>query len=194
MTERELIDGVKQGDKQAIRTMVEGYHKQIIKTSCHLLQNMDDAEDIAQDVFVEILESVAQFRGNSSLSTWVYRLTVNKSLNLIRKNKRKQVFRHVMSFFQHKDGGDKALVAEPTVESNPYDDGERRKLLNNAVDSLPKNQKTAFVLSKYEELPYKAISEIMGLSLPSVESLLQRAKHNLQKKLIVQFPEYSNKK
>jgi len=194
MTDQELITGILNRDKQVIQFLVSKYHKQVIKTAFHLLQNMNDAEDLAQDVCIEILESAQSFKGNSSLSTWIYRLTVNKSLNFIRKNKRKQLVKQFESFFRRGDDKAEPAILEPSAHDHTYENNERRQILEKAINSLPENQKTAFILSKYEELSYKEITEIMNLSLASVESLLQRAKQNLQKKLIVQFSEYSNKK
>jgi RNA polymerase sigma-70 factor (ECF subfamily) len=79
---------------------------------------------------------------------------------------------------------------EPTTMDTRNDDKEKRKILDTAVNSLPENQKIAFILNKYEELAYKEIAEIMNLSLSSVESLIHRAKMNLQKKLVNHFSEY----
>jgi RNA polymerase sigma-70 factor (ECF subfamily) len=194
MTDQELITGILNRDKQVIQFLVGKYHKQVIKTAFHLLQNMDDAEDLAQDVCIEIIESARSFKGNSSLSTWIYRLTVNKSLNFIRKNKRKQLVKQFESFFSKGDDDVSSRVAEPSEHDKTFENNERKQILEKAINSLPENQKTAFILSKYEELSYKEITEIMNISLASVESLLQRAKQNLQKKLIVHFSEYSNNK
>jgi RNA polymerase sigma-70 factor (ECF subfamily) len=194
MTDKELITGLLNNDKPAIQFLVSKYHKQVIKTAYHFVHDMDDAEDLAQDVCLEILESISQFKGTSSLSTWIYRVTVNKSLNFVRKNKRRQLVKQFETFFQKKDGNAGTLISEPSSNDNSYDNIERKQILDNAINSLPENQKTAFILSKYEELSYKEITEIMNLSLASIESLLQRAKQNLQKKLIVEFSEYSNKK
>ena len=194
MTDQELITGILNNDKPVIQFLVSKYHKQVITTAFHFVHNMDDAEDLAQDVCIEILESIGQFKRTSSLSTWIYRITVNKSLNFVRKNKRKQLVKQFESFFRKTDGNSSTMISEPSVIENPYDNTERKQMLDKAINSLPENQKTAFILSKYEELSYKEITEIMNLSLASVESLLQRAKQNLQKKLIVQFSEYSNKR
>jgi RNA polymerase sigma-70 factor (ECF subfamily) len=194
MTDKELITGILNHDKPAIQYLVNKYHKQVIKTAFHFVQNMDDAEDLAQDVCIEILESAGAFKGASSLSTWIYRVTVNKSLNFVRKHKRKQLVKQFETFFRKENGRESATLEEPAVHENSIDETERRQILENAINSLPENQKTAFILNKYDELSYKEITEIMNLSLASIESLLQRAKQNLQKKLIVQFSEYSNKK
>ena len=194
MTDQELITGILNNDKPVIQFLVNKYHKQVITTAYHFVHDMDDAEDLAQDVCIEILESIGQFKRTASLSTWIYRITVNKSLNFVRKNKRKQLVKQFETFFHRSDGNAGAMISEPSANDNTYDNNERKQILDNAINSLPENQKTAFILSKYEELSYKEITEIMNLSLASVESLLQRAKQNLQKKLIVQFSEYSNKR
>ena len=193
MTDQELITGIINNDKPVVQFLVNKYHKQVITTAFHFVHDMDDAEDLAQDVCIEILESIGQFKKSSSLSTWIYRITVNKSLNFVRKNKRKQLVKQFETFFHKADNNAGAIISEPSANDNSYDNKERKQILDNAINSLPENQKTAFILSKYEELSYKEITEIMNLSLASVESLLQRAKQNLQKKLIVQFSEYSNK-
>jgi len=191
MTDQELITGIRNRDRQVIRHLVGTYHKQVIKTAYNFTDNMDDAEDIAQDVCIEILESVKHFRGDSSLSTWIYRLTVNKSLNFIRKNKRKQLVRQFETFFRIAANGAWNGIPEPYSTEDPVQKNESRILLDDAVSRLPENQKTAFILNKYEEMSYKQVAEVMNLSLSSVESLLQRAKQNLQKSLIAQFSEYS---
>lgn len=194
MTDQELITGILNHDKKVIQYLVNTYHKQVIRTAYHFIQNMDDAEDLAQDVCLEILESTKYFRGTSSLSTWIYRLTINKSLNFIRKNKRKQLVRQFETFFKAGNHNSQSASREPRTEENPLHDEESRMLLESAIDSLPENQRTAFILNKYDELSYKQVADIMNVSLASVESLLQRARQNLQKKLIAQFSEYSNKK
>jgi len=194
MTDQELITGILNNDKPVIQFLVNKYHKQVITTAFHFVHDMDDAEDLAQDVCIEILGSIGQFKRSSSLSTWIYRVTVNKSLNFVRKNRRKQLVKQFETFFHKTNGNAGTLISEPFTNESSYDNTERKKILDNAINSLPENQKTAFILSKYEELSYKEITEIMNLSLASVESLLQRAKQNLQKKLIVQFSEYSNEK
>ncbi|MFZ4547846.1 MAG: RNA polymerase sigma factor [Bacteroidales bacterium] len=194
MTDQELITGILNHDKSVIQFLVNKYHKQVIKTAFHFVHDMDDAEDIAQDVCVEILESLSQFKKTSSLSTWIYKVTVNKSLNFIRKNKRKQLVGQFESFFFKRENNGGNTISEPSSVDNPYENTEKKQILDKAINSLPENQKTAFILSKYEELSYKEITEIMSLSLPSVESLLQRAKQNLQKKLFNHFSEYSNRR
>jgi RNA polymerase sigma-70 factor, ECF subfamily len=194
MSDQELLAGILNRNNPAIQQLVSKYHKQVIKTAFYFLKNMDDAEDIAQDVCVEILESAGKFKGDSTLSTWIYRITVNKSLNFIRKRKRSQFIENIESLFGKTTYGNHLGIAEPFENESGLEGKERKALLDKAINHLPENQKIAFTLSKYNELSYMQIAEVMNVSIASVESLLQRAKQNLQKCLVPHFAEYSNKK
>jgi len=192
MTEKELIRGVIAKDREAVTCLVERYQKKIIKTAYYFLGNMEDAEDLAQDIFLEIVNSMGKFRQSSALSTWIYRITVNRSLNALKRNKRRQIFLRIESAFGIMDK-DQNSMEGIVAEDQALAEEEKRKLVKIAVDSLPSGQRTAFILHKYEELPYKEIAEVMGTSLSSVESLMHRAKMNLQKSLVRHFKEYSKK-
>jgi RNA polymerase sigma-70 factor (ECF subfamily) len=193
MTDQELIEGLLTHDRTAIHTLVDKYQKKVIKTAYYFLQNMEDAEDLSQDIFIDILDSSQRFRKASTLSTWIYRITVNKSLNLVKKNRRKKIFHSLQDYFDKKPNDSRPIHNEPVITTSPLEENERREILNNAIQSLPENQKIAFILCKYEELSYKEIAEIMNMSLSSVESLIHRAKLNLQKRLATHFSEYIKK-
>ena len=87
MTEKELTDGLLIQRKEAIQYLVDKYQKNVIKTAFYFVANMEDAEDLSQEVFLEILKSIGRNKGNSSLYTWIYRITVNKSLDHLRRQK-----------------------------------------------------------------------------------------------------------
>ncbi|HEY5393204.1 MAG TPA: RNA polymerase sigma factor, partial [Hanamia sp.] len=147
-----------------------------------LLQNAEDAEDIAQEVFMQVFESISSFKGESKLSTWIYRITVSKCLDHIRKKKRKKRFAFVQSLYGKNDG----MMIEPPDFFHPgikAENKENAAILFHAVEQLPENQKTAFILSKMENLSYREISDIMKLTEAAVDALLQRAKNNLKKTL-----------
>jgi RNA polymerase sigma-70 factor, ECF subfamily len=194
MTEQELTDGLISKRKEAIQYLVDKYQKNVIKTAFYFVSNMEDAEDLSQEVFLEILKSIGRFKNNSALSTWIYRITVNKSLDHIRKQKRRDLFQHIGLFLQTSDKGGNWSGYEPAATDTRNEDKERRKILDDAVGSLSENQRIAFILNKYEELAYKEIAEIMNISLSSVESLIHRAKMNLQNKLVNHFSEYEKNK
>ena len=179
-----LIKRIKSGDHLAFEEIVDQYKQMVINTCIGLLHHNEDAEDVAQEVFIEIYQSIHQFREASKLSTWIYRIAINKSLNFIRKKKGSRWIRSIESFFT----GEKKQVLEiPDKQSDQPEEllekKERADKLYHAIDSLSENQRIAFTLHKYDDLPYKEIAEVMNLSLSAVESLIHRAKKNLQKKL-----------
>jgi len=184
MKETEILNGLQQGNEQAFKKLVDNYQKMVVNTCMGLVHNLADAEDIAQDVFIEVFRSIDNFRADSKVSTWLYRIAVNRSLNFIRDNKRRKWFWPL----DYEDGNNTASAEKITHQAtdNPGADIEsdqRAQILHQAIDSLPKKQRVAFTLNKYEDLSYKEISEVMKLSKSSVESLIHRAKINLQKKL-----------
>jgi RNA polymerase sigma-70 factor, ECF subfamily len=185
MTDAELIQRLKDQDNTAFRQLVEKYQTLVFNTCYNLLRHAEDAEDITQEVFIEVFESIHQFRNESKLSTWLYRVAINKSFNLIRKNKRRSLVSSIENFFTGEKKS-KLEVEDTSANDSPETIGyrERSGILQSAIDSLPENQRIAFSLNKYDELSYQQITEIMNLSLSSVESLIHRAKLNLQKKLV----------
>lgn len=193
MTDQELIAGIINRNHDAIGYLVEKYHRQVIKTAFYFVQDMDDAEDIAQDVCLDVLESANNFRGNAAFTTWIYRITVNKSLNHIKKNKRKALISRFEDAFTFRPANEAGRPTEPAHRDDPLLDDENRQILRKALNRLPESQRTAITLSLYEELPHKQIAEIMKISLASAESLLQRARQNLQRTLLTHFEEYSKK-
>ena len=155
----------------------------MFNTAIGLVQDHGVAEDIAQEVFVTVFKSILSFNERSSMSTWIYRITVNKCLDHLRaRNRQKRNGLSGMLF--HTESGD-PLHDKPTFDHPGIllEKKEKARYLFEAIESLPENKKAVFVLSQVEELPQKDIAEIMNLSIKAVESLLQRAKANLRKKL-----------
>jgi len=178
-----LIGKILGGDLQSFREITDRYHKMVINTCIGFLHSRQDAEDIAQEVFIEVFSSLKHFRKESKLSTWLYRIAINKSLNQVRKNKRWRWIQSIEDVFtqgiHYTAVGADGHSADADIENR-----QQRGILFNALNSLPENQRIAFTLNKYDELSYKEIAGIMNVSLSSVESLIHRAKKNLQKKLI----------
>ena len=182
MNERELITLLKKKDREAFKTIVETWQGMVYNTALGLLQNAEDAEDAAQDVFTQVYESISSFKEESKFSTWLYRITVSKSLDHIRKKKRKKRFAFIKSLYGKNDG----LMIEPPDFLHPgvvLENKENAAVLFEAIEKLSPNQKTAFILNKLESLSYLEIGEIMKLSDSAVDALLQRAKKSLQKYL-----------
>jgi RNA polymerase sigma-70 factor (ECF subfamily) len=185
MDEKELIQKIATKDHGAFKALVDRYQALVINTCYNLLGNRQDAEDVAQEVFFQVYKSAKRFRQEAKLSTWLYRIAVNRSLNFIRDKKRSGWLRSLSSLLED----ERQRVAEvPTSNSDRPDitliKKERNAILQKAIDSLPEKQRAAFVLHKYEGLSYQEIAEILQHSLSSVESFIHRAKLNLQKKLV----------
>jgi RNA polymerase sigma-70 factor (ECF subfamily) len=182
LTDQELIYGLRNGEELAFKELVSQFQDRVFNTSLGLLQHTNDAEDIAQEVFIQVYRSVNDFKAEAKLSTWIYRITVTKCLDHLRSKKRKKRFGFVSSLF----GADNKPVYEPEEFNHPgvqLDRKEDAALLFKLVEQLPENQRTAFILNKVEELSYREIAGILNTSEPAVDSLLQRAKQNLRKKI-----------
>ncbi len=184
MQDKELILKIKEGDRDAFRYLVEKYQVLIYNTCLGFVGNSQSAEDLSQDVFIEVYRSVHRFRGDARLSTWLYRIAVNKSLNHIRDNKKHNIVRSLERFFFGEK--EENLEVEDYIygtADSPMTSREHARQLYSAIEKLPDNQRIAFTLHKFDDLSYKEIAEIMDTSLSSVESLIHRAKKNLQKSL-----------
>ncbi|HNY01641.1 MAG TPA: sigma-70 family RNA polymerase sigma factor [Bacteroidales bacterium] len=192
MTDSELIEGIGRRDRVAFQYLVDQYQEKVIRTAFHFTGNMEDAEDISQEVLLDVIRHAPSFRGSSALSTWIYRITVNKVLNMIRRQQRKQLMVRLESLVSPFRGHDAANLAEPSVAGDGHETRERDELLQAALRRLPENQRIAFVLHRFDEQPYRRIAEIMNISISAVESLIHRARLNLQKYLLPHFSEYKN--
>jgi len=178
--ERQLIQQLMKGDESAFKQIVETRKSLVYNTVFGLLQNPEDAEDVTQEVFIKVFEVIHQFKGESSFSTWIYRIAVTKSLELIRKGKRKKRFAFITSLF----GENEEIRYDPPEVNHPgvvLENRENANKLFAAIRQLPENQRVAFTLHKVEGIPYQEISEIMNMSVSAIESLIHRAKTNLKK-------------
>jgi len=182
MEDNQIVDRVLGGEIELFSAIVDRYHLKVFNLCLGFVHHQEDAEDITQDVFVGIFTSLASFKGNSQFSTWLYRIAVNTTYSFLRQKRR----RETVFFF-----GLFGAAEEESRQAIPQNDEPDHKLIKKqtqkyvyqAIDSLPVNQRKAFILSKYDSLPQREIASIMEVSEEAVESLLQRARRNLQKKL-----------
>jgi RNA polymerase sigma-70 factor, ECF subfamily len=184
MTDTEIVQLVVAGNRDAFRTLAEKYQGMVFRTCIGFVHDKEDAEDITQDVLVSVYQSLGKFKGKSAFSTWIYRVAINASLNFVRKKSKRSIFRRFETLFGHEKTNEIQHIESGSF--NPEQimtNKERRDHIYSALDSLPENQRIAFTLSKYDELPQREIAQIMNISEGAVEALLQRAKTNLQKKL-----------
>jgi RNA polymerase sigma-70 factor (ECF subfamily) len=184
MEDSEILGIIKQGNREQYRLLVERYQGMVFRTCMGFLHNQHDAEDLTQEVFIKAYQSIDSFKGDAAFSTWLYRIAVNASLNKVRSNAKNFLFQRLDTFFGNGKNADTSISFNDM--ENPEDiliKNEHRQWMQKALDSLPENQRTAIVLSKYDELSQKEIAEVMNITEGAVESLIQRAKANLREKL-----------
>lgn len=185
LDERELIALLRQKDDNAFRQIVTDWQKLVYNTVLGLLQNEEDAEDVSQEVFIQVYESVQSFKMESKLSTWLYRIAVSKSIDHLRKKKTKKRFAFLFSVDDHQHIKNQVPdFYHPGVKLEQKEDAA---ILFKAISFLPKNQKVALILNKMEGLSYTEIAEVLLISTSAVDSLLHRAKKNLKKYLSHHF-------
>ena len=155
----------------------------VFNLALQYVQNRENAEEITQDTFVAIHRSIDSFKGNAELSTWVYRIAINKSLDFIKTQKRKKRFAVITSIF-HPDSEE--ILHDYSNFDHPGVLLEQKEAMTEIfkhINELPPNQKTALILSKIEKKSQAEIAEIMKMNTKGVESLIHRAKVNLAKRL-----------
>ena len=182
MNQPELIEQLQQGDESAFKKLVDEWQDMVYNTALGIVQNADDADDITQEVFIQAYQSISSFKGESKISTWLYRITVSKSLDHEKRKKRKKRFGFVQSLF----GSREEEQLHPAEFDHPgvhLEKKERAGELFGALKQIPDKQRIAFTLHKLEGQSYQEIAEIMNISLYAVESLMSRAKTNLRKVL-----------
>lgn len=184
MTENEFIKALKNHDAKAYGKLLDDFQQKVFGTCISFVPNKEDAEDIAQEVFVEVFNSIDKFKGASKLSTWIYRITTNKCLEFIRSKNTKKRFAFLQTLFGNDIPIDKtSYFTEMNHPGIILENKEKGKALFHAINQLPESQKTVFTLSKIDGKSYQEICEITNKSLTSVESLMFRAKKNLQELL-----------
>ncbi len=181
---------LKQGNQNAFQQLIGETHREILRLAFRFTNNSDDAKDIMQDVYLDAWRHINQFREEAQIRTWLYRITVNKSLNFLRKSKNRNG-----NLAQTRSNEYQPLPIEPAAGAGcspekPLETKELRHLLESALNRLPESQRTAFLLFHHEDLTYKQIAEIMETSVGAVESLLVRAKANLRKMLGEYYKNY----
>ena len=173
--------------EKLFRSLVDDHQEMVVTTCYRFVFNREDAEDLAQDVFVEVFRSLDQFREEAKLSTWIYRIAVTKSLDHLRNLNRKKRFSSLKRIIGIRDPSEEIAAPSHDNPSNAFFSNERAKILQDALNTLPESQKTAFLLSKQEGFSNQEIADILKTSVSAVESLVHRAKKNLHDKLFAYY-------
>ena len=185
MKEQEHIHELRLGSENAFRWLVNHYRNRVYNTVLNILQQEEEAQDAAQETFIQIFESVAKFKEESSLATWIYRIAVRKALDKLRKRKLIKGLQVILPWWmpEEKKKDNNSFIHPGVLAENK----EKAGILFNAISTLPINQQVAFTLIKVQCMDYKEAAGIMEQSIKGIESLVSRAKANLQKKLAIYY-------
>jgi RNA polymerase sigma factor (sigma-70 family) len=184
-TTDEFVGHLQQGSETAFRLLVEEHYQRVYRIVLALLRCPEEAEDVTQEVFVEVYQTISQFRGEAALSTWIYRLATTGALRHRRKAQAKKRFAFLTSLF----GVDNEAQHHPPDHRHPQallEGQEQLQQLHVAISQLPDQQQVAFTLRHEQELSYEEIAAILETTVPAVESLLFRARQTLRKRIQLQ--------
>ncbi|MBD2702491.1 RNA polymerase sigma factor [Spirosoma sp. BT702] len=182
-----LLEQIRQGNEPAFRQLYEITKSRVFNTALSYVRSREDAEEITQEVFIDVFRSAGSFEGDANVTTWIYRITVNKSLDFIKQKKRQKRFAFLTSLFDRDTG---EVVHHPPDFVHPgvaLENQENAARLFQAIDTLPEKQKTAYILTRIEGLSNIEAAQVMSTSVGAVESLLQRANENLKKQLLAVY-------
>ena len=155
------------------------HHKIVFNLALQYVQNIEDAEEITQDVFVKVFDNLDSFENQSSLKTWIYRISINQSLDFIKaQNSQKRNF--LSSIFSLNDTKFKYEATNFNHPGIELEQKEGYQKIFEAINQLSDHQKTAIILLKIEDKSQAETAEIMNLNVKALESLFQRAKKNLE--------------
>lgn len=181
-SEEELINAILKGDLKAYEKLIGQYGKKIYALCLHLLKNPEEAYDAAQEVCIKIWKQLGTFKGNAKLSTWIYRMTTNQCLDILRKNKRKGQENSL--FLDEETGEEEKLIDQAAIwqdVSSHIEQNELREVLKQGIGELKEDYQAVIVLRDIEQRSYEEIASILELSLGTVKSRLSRARNALKK-------------
>lgn len=178
--DRHLVERAQNGDKEAFRQLVIAYQERIFTVVRGMVRNQEDAQDIAQDVFIKAYGSLPSFQGQSSFYTWLYRIAVNMTIDHRRKRGRRQESSFDEKFDQDAAEGADIPESQSLSPQRAILDKELGVKIRLAMESLPEDQRTAIVLRELEGLSYKEIADMMECSQGTVMSRLFYGRKKLQ--------------
>ncbi len=175
----DLISSILAGEQEAFKSLVETYQQMVLNVCYGFVQEYDDAQDLSQEVFIQVYHKLPSFRKDAKLSTWIYRIAVNYSLNYIRSKKRRGFLSSIDEIFDSGSGAELEMQPEGEQADSELLAQEDKVLLKQALDKLPKNQRVALTLSSLQELSYKEVADVMEIPVNHVGVLVNRGKKKL---------------
>ena len=181
MTDEELVEKVKKGDADVYEKIIQKYQSKVFGLIYNMTKNQNEIEDLAQEVFIKIYKNLGKFKGESSLYTWIYKITVNLCLDEMKK--RKNVI-YLDEKIEVDDGEvNRELPSEDKSQEELYEEKELQEKLHNCINKLPEKQRVMIVLRDIKGFSYEEISKITDVKLGTVRSQINRARLKLKELL-----------
>ena len=180
INEKLLLERSKAGDVAAFEILIEAYQKKIFNLAYRIVGNYDDAGDQAQEALIRIFKSIANFKEQSSFSTWVYRITTNVCLDEIRRKKNKRTL-SLDEEIHFEDGEMKRqIISDDPLPDEIAEREELRSIVSSAIESLPEEQRIVITLRDIQGLSYEEIAEVLDCPSGTVKSRINRARQALK--------------
>lgn len=183
MTDQELVARAKKGDQAAFEQLVLEHQNKVYSLAVRLSGDREEGADLAQEAFLKAWQGLSSFQGDSSFSTWLYRLTTNVCIDYLRGRKRRQGVEPALSL----DDADSGWAEPADWDQDPHrrlEETERRKALDRGLERLPEHQRRVLVLRELSGLSYQEIGQELELDLGTVKSRIARARLALRKILL----------
>jgi RNA polymerase sigma-70 factor, ECF subfamily len=183
----QLMLDVKAGDEQSFALLLQRYRSPLVNFLYRMVRNREQAEDLAQEVFIRVYRARAEYVPSAKFTTWLFRIATNLALNSLRdtRHQRMEISLDAPVTADAEDGDERTLdVADkhPDIEQHLVEEA-RKAMIKHAIDKLPEKQRAAVLLHKYQELDYNEIAKILECSESALKSLLFRAYENLRVEL-----------
>ena len=186
LDEKQLVKRAKRGDQAAFRVLMERYKRKVFAIAYGMVRNPETAMDISQEVFIKVHRYLKNFQGTSSFYTWLYRITVNMSIDFIRKLKRQETVDYNDALQRREPDDFEALLLPSKLNTNPLESFDRKELgkhIQAAFNSLGEKHRTVLVLREVEGLSYEEIARVVKINKGTVMSRLHHARRNFQEAL-----------
>lgn len=179
-----LMLRVKRGDMQAFEELADKYKQPIVNMMYRMLHDLDEAEDLAQNVFIRVYQSAGRYEVSAKFSTWIFTIARRLCLNEIRRRGRHPAESLESSQSDYEDHAPRQFVdAKSATPPESYLQAELVEKVGEALAQLPEKQRLAIVLCRQDELSYEEIAKVIGCSVPAVKSLIHRGRETLKDKL-----------
>jgi RNA polymerase sigma-70 factor (ECF subfamily) len=183
LDERSLLEKVRNGDEASFDLLVKEHSGKIIGLAWRLIGHRDDAEDLAQEAFLRLYRSIGEFRGDSRISTWLYKTTTRLAIDYLRRERLKRK----LFFFRSSDEAQDPIDMAPDPTKDPARSAQTQQAMQRlrlSLNKLSPRQQTIFMLRHYEGLPLGVIAEHLNLETGTVKAHLHRAVSHLRRELI----------